>query len=87
MLRLDQSQKYQKDLQRFQYAVSQIQASEHKQRAEQLLKEYKHLCNLINESHNPNSNAKIDPRSARDLVEDLYAVRKQLEKFAKDLDC
>jgi len=85
MLALTQSEKYRKDLEKFKLAVSQIEVEEYRQRAEKLLQEYQRCCVQINESHNPTANNKVDPRAVRDTVENLYAVRKQLEQIVKDL--
>lgn len=84
MLKLEDTEKYNRDCIRYRREINQINNSKAKDLAEKLFNDFKAQCRLITEAHNPANSKSIDPRTSRDSIKKSVEIRRTLEKLLKD---
>ena len=84
MLELKNTDSFLKDLRYFQKELSKISREPARQHAQQLFTEFKKHCNIIDEAHSSRNNGSVDPRAARENIEKLVEIRRQLHKYVED---
>lgn len=83
MLKLQDSNKFLQDYNRYQKDIDNIEDHSAKDRALKLLSDLKLHCTLIDEAHNSRNNGYIDPRNVRDNIEKSVQIRKELNTLIK----
>ena len=84
MLRLTNTERYQRDYKRYTLAVERIVDDKTRQQAQQLLLQFKTQSNIIDEAHNSRNNGSVDPRNVRDNIQTLVEIRQELERLIQD---
>lgn len=84
LTKLENYNKFKKEIQTYQVAVDKIQDENRKKYYSLLLAELKLQSRIIDEAHNPLTNKSIDPRQIRENVEKIMSIRQQLSKVVKD---
>lgn len=86
MLSLQNSNKFNKELSFYKKQTANIHNSKVKKHYEDLLKDFEENSKYIDLAHNSNASGIINPISVRENVENLYIIRRQLQKIIKDLN-
>ena len=84
MLKLTNTDRYQKDYKRYMLAINKIKNPTAKQKANELLIQFKTHSNIIDEGHSSRNNGNIDPRALRNNVLSLVEIRRKLDKLIQD---
>jgi len=84
MLRVENTERFIRDVRRFRQEIKKITNPIAKERAEKLLASLEVQCKLISEAHNPNNTKSIDPRTARDSIKRSVDLRRELNQIIKD---
>lgn len=84
MLRLENSEKFIRDVKNYERQINQITDDAAKLRGLKLLNEIKAHGRLIDEAHNSRNNGYIDPRNVRDNIAAQVEIRQQLNQLIKD---
>jgi hypothetical protein len=86
MLKLKNTERFQKEYAEYKKAVDRITIESARQRGQRLLSQLQRLCTVIEQVHDTQSNPVIDPRNSRDAIIQLVEVRKQLTQIVKDVN-
>ena len=84
MLKIENTNRFIKELKFYQQSIAQIIDPVAKERAKKLLTTLEMECRYITEAHNPANSKSIDPRTARDSVKKSVVLRSQLAQVIKD---
>lgn len=84
MLRLQDSEKFIRDVKNYERQINQITNDNARQRGLKLLNEIKAHSRLIDEAHNSRNNGYINPRNVRDNIAAQVEIRRQLNQLIKD---
>ena len=81
MLKLSQTAKFKKDLEKFKQGITKIQKPVLRTEYEKILEEFVKQCHLIDNAHSTEFNRRIAPENIRDSVIELAKLRKKLQNF------
>lgn len=83
MLKLSESPKYLKELKEFENAFKSITNEKAKKKLQSLISDLKAQVKMIDEKHISYA-GKIDPKSARDNIEDMLHLRLEIQKVIRE---
>ena len=84
MLKLKDSEQFQREYNLYKTAIERIEIKSARERGVSLLSKLHAYCNLIDEGHNSANNGYIDPRALRNNIEQSVAIRQELNLLIKD---
>lgn len=85
-MKLTNHNKFQKDLQRFQSAIENVNDQKKKIYFNKILSQFKAQATIIDNNHSTYLSHKIDPRTIKENVKELGELRIILENLCKDLN-
>lgn len=86
MLKLKDTDRFQKEYAEYKKAVDRITAESARKRGQELLLQLQSLCTVIEQTHDSRNHPVIDPRNSRDAITQLVEIRKQLTQIVKDVN-
>ena len=86
MLKLKDTDRFQKEYAEYKKAVDSITIESAKEKGQHLLSQLQKLCTVIEQTHDTQSHPVIDPRNSRDAISQIVEIRKQLTQIVKDVD-
>jgi hypothetical protein len=86
MLKLRNTERFQKEYAEYKKAVDSITIESAQKRGKELLAQLQKLCRVIEQTHDTRSNPVIDPRNSRDAIIQMVEIRKQLTQIVKDVN-
>ena len=84
--KLKNSKKYKDDLDKFTKGISKMPNAKAQKDYEKLLKEFKQLCNVIDDSHSAEYNGYVKPDLIKEKIFSMVSVRKKLQKYLNDAE-
>lgn len=84
MLKIENTKRFIQNFKQYRQDIDQINDDVTKERAEKLLSALRTEYRLISEAHNPANSKSIDPRTARDSIEQSVTLRRKLDQLIKD---
>ena len=85
MLKLENSNRLQEELNFFESQIQKIKIESNKTRAKKLLQKLKEQIHLINEGHAPYNDGNVDPHTLRENIFELINIRRSLNTLLKNL--
>lgn len=83
-MKISQSPRYKKDLEKFNNALKKVADVKKKNYFQKLIDEFQFQIKLIDDAHSSNNPGVIKPRALQENLKDLISLRHQLENLTKD---